>query len=147
MFPSERDRFFVNGGWFEIYVYDRMRRLLPDRPIIQDLAHGVHVQREVRGKPVRNELDVAFLAGNRLHVIECKTRQWNGSEENGPGAEALYKLDSLRDLLGGLQAKAMLVSYQNLPDHDRRRAADLEIGVCAGNQVQRLSEFLREWLR
>jgi len=33
----------------------------------------------------------------------------------GPGADALYRLDTLRDLLGGLQAEAMLVSYAELP--------------------------------
>jgi hypothetical protein len=41
---------------------------------LQDLARGVQVNREVRGRPVRNELDVVSLADNRLYIIECKTR-------------------------------------------------------------------------
>ena len=94
---------------------------------------------------VPNELDVAVLAENRLYLVECKTRQWRGGVD-GPGAESLFKLEALTDLLGGLQARGMLVSYQDLPDHDRRRAADLRIEVCAGQQIQRLGESLKKWI-
>jgi hypothetical protein len=146
VFPDETSRFFVNGGWFERYVYEQVWRLRIDRPHIQDLGRNIEVRREVRGQTVRNEIDVAFLADNRLHLIECKTRRWGGPEDDGSGAHALYKLDSLTDLLGGLQARGMLVSYQDLPNADRRRAADLGIHACAGREVRRLGEFLRSWV-
>ncbi len=145
-FSDETARFFVNGGWLELYVFEQLRRMPRADLPIQDLARGLPIFREVRGKPVRNELDVAFLADNRLYIVECKTRQWS-AQGGGPGAGALYKLDTLKDLLGGLQARAMLVSYHDLPDHDRRRAADLGIRVCAGRELQTLHKALTDWVR
>jgi hypothetical protein len=146
-FADESARFFVNGGWLELYVFERLRRLRRNGQALQDLARGVQVAREVRGKPVRNELDVAFLADNRLYVVECKTRQWRGPRASESGADALYKLDTLVDLLGGLQARGMVVSYHDLPDHDLRRAADLRIHICAGLKLQQLGAELADWVR
>lgn len=145
-FPDEAARFFVNGGWIEGYVFDLLRDLRSQGAPIQDMACGVNVERQQRGRAVPNELDLALLRDNRLHIIECKTKRFRGNGEDSPGAEALYKLDSLRDLMGGLQARAMLVSYQNLPDHDRTRAADLGIRVCAGVQLRRLREQLKDFI-
>ncbi len=89
---------------------------------------------------------MAALIDNRLHLIECKARKWTKTAPKaGPGADALYRLDTLKDLLGGLNARAMLVSYQALPDHDRQRAADLRIDVVAGRDLQRLREKLKRW--
>lgn len=111
------------------------------------LARNVEIAREgERGGAVRNELDVACLAENRLYVIECKTARPRADGSGGPGPEALYKLDTLRDLLGGLQARAMLVSYAELPDHVLRRAADLRIQVCAGGRLPELARRLRDWI-
>ena len=141
-FPDIESLAFVMGGWMEAYVFDEVRRLRKSQPHIHDVAWGVNVNREQRGKQVPNELDVVFLYNNRLHIIECKTRRFRNEGEDSAGAEALYKLDALRDLMGGLQARAMLVSYRDLPDHDRTRAADLNIGVCAGAAVKRLREAI-----
>ena len=146
IFPGEDERFFVNGGWLELYVFDRLQHLRGELRAMQDLGRNVRVERDTRSGAIPNELDVAVLAENRLYLVECKTRQWHGGA-NGPGAESLFKLEALTDLLGGLQARGMLVSYQDLPDHDRRRAADLRIGVCAGPQIQRLGELLKKWIR
>ena len=140
-FPSEEARFFVNGGWLEYHVFDAVRRLRATREI-QDVAFGVEVMRSHNGKRVFNELDVLFLHDNRLHIIECKTRKFRGEGEDTAAAEALYKLDTLKDLMGGLQARAMLVSYQDLPGYHRIRAADLGIDVCAGEQLRNLREHI-----
>jgi len=141
-FEGEEGRFFANGGWFEVYVFDRVRRLRRQDPHIRDVAYGVRVLRRQRDRRIPNELDVVVLRDNRLHIIECKTRRFQGTGEDSPGAEALYRLDALRDLMGGLQARAMLVSFRDLAGHDRTRAADLQILVCAGEQVSRIDEYL-----
>ncbi len=146
-FPSEEALFFVNGGWLELYLFDLACELRKRQRQIQDLGRSVEVSRAVGNKAVPNELDVALLVENRLHIVECKTRRWRGPGPDGPGAEALYKLDTLCDLLGGLQARALLVSYQDLPPHDRQRAVDLGIHVCAGAQLPRARELLLDWLR
>ncbi len=146
-FAGEANRFLANGGWLEMYVFDQCRQLRRIDPRIQDLAWGVKVQRRQRNRWVPNELDVVILRDNRLHVIECKTRRFFGGQHGSVGAEALYRLDTLRDLMGGLHARAMLASFRDLPPHDRARAADLRIEVCAGSQLRRLNESLLNFIR
>jgi len=146
-FPDEEARFYVNGGWLEEHVHDLLRDLRADVRSIQDVARSVDIVRETeRGDEVPNEIDVACLAENRLYLVECKTRSWRGEGPAGAGADVLYRLDTLGDLLGGLQARAMLVSYRTVKPHDLRRAADLGIRVCDGNRLSELASDLRNWL-
>jgi hypothetical protein len=146
-FPDEDARFYVNGGWLEEHVFDVIRGLRGQLRQIQDLARSVDIVRETaRGEEIPNEIDVACLAENRLYLVECKTRAWSGVGSAGPGANALYRLDTLGDLLGGLQARAMLVSYRDLPAHVLRRAADMGVRVCAGGRLPELAGHLASWL-
>ncbi len=146
-FPNEAARFFVNGGWLEYRVFDAVRQLRGDpQTHIHDIVRSIEIERQAAGAPVPNELDVVFLSDNRLHLIECKTRKFRGEGEGSPGAEAIYKLDTLADITGGLQARAMLVSYQDLSVHDLDRARDLGIAVCAGAQLRHLEGHLREFI-
>jgi hypothetical protein len=147
-FADEAARFFANGGWLEQYVYATVQALKRDDSAIQDIGRGLEVSRPAadRGRII-NELDVAFLAQNRLHVVECKTRKFNDETENGgAGAEAVYKLDALANLLGGLQAKAMLVSYQPLKPSILNRARDYRILTCACGELGNLRGRLQQWL-
>jgi hypothetical protein len=145
-FADEAARFFANGGWLEEYVFGVIQGLRGELKQIQDLARGVEVTRGGGQRPVRNELDVVFLADNRLYVIECKTRRFKSDGADGPGAETLYKLDTLAPLLGGLGARAMLVSFQPLSDPDRRRAKELAIRSCVGGELHGLADRLRRWV-
>lgn len=144
MFPDEASRFFVNGGWFEYLVFDAVRRVRKRHPQIQDIARSVDVVRTHKGKRIRNELDVVFLCNNRLNIIECKTSRFRGKGEDSVGAEVVYKLDALGDLMGGIQARSMLVSYQNISDHHRNRAAGMSIKVCAGDELTKLEDFIED---
>jgi hypothetical protein len=95
-----------------------------------------------------NELDVVILAENRLYLIECKTKRFGDEpEQGGAGADAIYKLDHLADIIGGLQARAMLVSYQPVDDGTRRRARAQRIELCAGAELRKLEERLKTWIR
>lgn len=142
-FPSEGGRFFVNGGWLEHYVHAIVQRLARTQTRIQDVGRGLEVTR-VRGKSdARNEIDVAFLADNRLHVIECKTASY---DENDKGDQTLYKIQTLTGQLGGLQAKAMLVSYQKLPPAVVERARTDNIQIVAAAQIKTLDDKLRKWI-
>lgn len=146
-FADEAARFFVNGGWLEEHAFDVCAGLRGQIRGIQDLARSVEIARETpRGEEVPNEIDVACLAENRLYLLECKTRVWHGDDAAAPGANALYRLDTLADLLGGLQARAMLVSYHDLPAHVLRRAADLGVRVCTGRRLPELEADLRAWM-
>ncbi len=141
-FINEKNRFYANGGWLENHVFSVIYGLRQQLPAIQDLARGVEIARG--DNTVRNELDVITLAHNRLHIIECKTRRFSHRKDSGaPGASAVYRLGSLKDLLGGLSAKAMLVSYQPLSHYTEQRASDLGIFHCAHEQLHRLRFHLQ----
>ncbi|CAA6820318.1 MAG: DUF1887 domain-containing protein [uncultured Thiotrichaceae bacterium] len=141
-FSSEAARFFANGGWLEQYVLKTINALKRDIPEIQETAMSLEVE---RGKKVRNELDVAFLADNKLHVIECKAKNFSKPDDNS-GVETLYKLDSLTDVLGGMQARSLLISYKPLRGADQKRAGELKVQVIQEKQLQQLRSLLRQWI-
>jgi len=143
-FSSEESRFFINGGWLEDHVYSILRKLSAKNDVkeIQDLRRGVEVQSVTGGS--HNELDVAFLADNRFYMVECKTRNWR---DGTGGAEAIYKLDTLKETLGGLKGEAMLVTYREMRKADLERAGNEGIEVCQYVQLRRLDEHLRKWIR
>jgi len=139
IFTNEEDRFFANGGWLEEYLFSRIDRLR-NRVRIQDAAMSVQVEST---SSTKNEIDVAILYNNRLFLIECKTRRFRGNRS--AGSKALYRMDSLK-VLGGLTAKAMLVSYRRLTSSNYRRAKDLSIDLLVGDNLLNVEERLEEWL-
>jgi hypothetical protein len=144
-FPNEAARFFCNGGWLEDYVAEAIRTL-PAEAGVQDWAPGLKVRslgNNLKGQGGSNELDVAVLAHNRLHLIECKTRNLR---DEGSAADALYKLDALT-ALGGLKTTTLLVSYRDLAPGDRQRAKDLGIQTCVGPQLATLRSTLLKWIK
>lgn len=134
--------FFCNGGWLEEITFSFIRGLAGELKTIQDDGHSVEVERKVNRKKVVNELDVVVLVNNKLHVIECKTKRF----EKGEGNKVLYKLDSLAERLGGIKAKAALVTFFPIRDVEVRRAAELEIQVFGVEELPRLKECLQAWM-
>lgn len=139
-FSSEAARRFANGEWLEWYVHHIVEEIKHQLLTIQDLSLGVQVYRKIGEKEVRNELDVATVVNNKLHIIECKTKGMSSD-----GDDTLYKLESIRDLLGGLQARAMLVSFRPLRQHDITRATDLGLALIGPDQLSDLKTHLHEW--
>ncbi|OEE59170.1 hypothetical protein A1OO_18205 [Enterovibrio norvegicus FF-33] len=139
-FTNEAARRFANGEWLEWYVHHVVEAIKHDLLTIQDLSLGVQVYRKIGEKEVRNELDVATVVNNKLHIIECKTKGMSSD-----GDDTLYKLESIRDLLGGLQARAMLVSFRPLRHHDITRATDLGLALIGPDQLADLKTHLHEW--
>lgn len=151
-FPDENARFFVNGGWLEDYTYSLIFGLRKALPKIQDIGHSIEIIRDSTGKAVKNELDVAFLYNNHLYIIECKTKRFLTSPEtrladfDTPGADVLYKLDTLKGILGGVHTQVMLVSYHSLSTWDKQRAQDLQIATCTSQQLVNLTAALTSWV-
>ncbi len=147
VFPDEIARTFVNGGWLEQHVYVQVQKLRKRQPLIQDVKQGLQVVRNTPRGNVENELDVVFLANNRLFLVECKTRRFHPDKGmGGPGTEAIYKLDTLKELLGGLHGQGMLISYLPMREADLTRAHDLGIRICQGKQLQNLAHLLDHWI-
>ena len=142
-FTDEDSRFFINGGWLEIYI-NALLNALWTQGLLQDHSHINILIRSPRG--TENELDIAFMAGNRLHIIECKTRRFRNNQAGDVGTESLYKLDSLSDL-AGLGTKSMLVSYRKLEKRDRGRARDLKIKTVEYTALQKMKDILRDWIQ
>lgn len=139
-FMSEDARFFVNGGWLEEHVFS----LLGGFSSIQDMARNVDFVWDEKESPVKNEVDVAFLADNRLYLIECKTKNFECKQSDAD--EVLYKLDTLRDYLGGREARAMFVSYNRIPVIHKKRAEELGILVCEGNSIGNIEAAFKGWI-
>ncbi|MHA2937921.1 Card1-like endonuclease domain-containing protein [Vibrio sp. RC27] len=139
-FANEDARRFSNGEWFETLVDSIVREIQQDMPTIQDRSLNVQVFRQLGEQEVKNELDVATVVNNKLHIIECKTK---GMRDDGD--DTLYKLESLRDLLGGLQARAMLVSFRPLRHNDISRARDLGLALIGPEELKTLKTHLTNW--
>lgn len=139
-FANEDARRFSNGEWLETLVHSTVRQIQKNMPTIQDRSLNVQVYRQLGEREVRNELDVASVVNNKLHIIECKTK---GMRDDGD--DTLYKLESLRDLLGGLQARAMLVSFRPLRHNDITRAEDLGLALIGPDELKDLKTHLTNW--
>ena len=101
------------------------------------------LKRQAAGRAVvKNEIDIGLIKANRLHLIECKTQRFKEDKD----ADVLYKLDSLRDLMGGLQGRALLVSFNHLDKSSRARAKELAIELCCGSELKNLQQHLQRWL-
>ncbi len=140
-FKTEDARNFANGGWLEDYVFGIVKDIKNTGKNIQEIAENMEVK-NIRHNST-NELDVLFLARNRLHLIECKTRKF--AEDGDKSSDTLYKLDSLTEL-GGLNTKGMLISFRGLDQYTLQRAKDLGIEVIKAEQLWNLENQIRTWI-
>lgn len=140
-FNSEDDRDFVKGGWLEAYV-SRSVSSLGNELGIRDNAVNLELA-DTNG--VKSELDIAFLARNRLFIIECKTARMDKPE--APKAnDTLFKLAENSKRIGGLGTRNMLASYRALRDSEKRLAGALGIELVCGADLLRLNEKLGHWV-
>ncbi len=133
---------FARGGWLEAHVFR----------VVAQLAQALHVRDKAANlvvedaTGVRNELDVAFLARNRLFLIECKTARMDRPE--APKAnDTLFKLAQLGRRIGGLGTCCMLASYRDLGPSEKRLAEALRIELVCGPELQTLDQRLRRWVQ
>ena len=141
-FTNEVERGFAKGGWLEHYVFRSVSALTRELEL-RDKAANLVVQDK---SGVKNELDVAFMAKNRLFVIECKTARMDKPE--APKAnDTLFKLSEICRRVGGLGTRGMLASYRPLGDAEKRLAGALGITLVCGAELARLDEKIKEWVK
>ena len=141
-FSSEGSRLFAKGGWLEHHVYQTVCQVTGDLAI-RDKAANLVVQDAGQQK---NEIDVAFMARNRMFAIECKTARMD-SPDSQKANDTLYKLAENCRRIGGLGTRGMLATYRPLRDSECRLAKALNIEVVAGVTLARLGERLKQWVR
>jgi len=113
--------FFLAGGWLEISAAAALRRAFPDRQV--DLNLGV----DWGDDATEAEMDVAFVAHNRLYLVSCKN-EWNEDRLRS-------HLDRLRAMVaefGETWVRPMLFSTKELPARLAKRARDYECGLLQG---------------
>lgn len=149
VFASEAARDFVKGGWLELHAIQALHQV--SGPLgVRDKAVGLEVVHET--SRTRNELDIAFMARNRLFVIECKTAridkpQGQADKATAPKAnDTLFKLAENCRRIGGLGTRGMLLSYRKLREPELQLAQALGIEVVAGSDIARLPEKLKHWV-
>ncbi len=149
-YASEAARNFSKGGWLEVQTFYAVTQLTTELQI-RDRACNLEV---LSGNQAKNEIDIAFLAGNRLHTIECKTGNlYNTGNTNGNEAklnkanDALYKLAENARRFGGIGTKSMLVTFRSLQESELKLAQALNLTVVHGKQIENLSQAIRKWVR
>jgi hypothetical protein len=141
-FKDENERSFAKGGWLEHHVYRTVCTATSDLKI-RDKAANLFVS---DADNVDNELDVTFMARNRLFVVECKTARMDKPE--APKAnDTLFKLSEICRRVGGLGTRGMLASYRPLRESEKRLAKALNIELVCGPELARLNERLKNWVR
>jgi hypothetical protein len=147
-FSDEAARGRVNGGWLEEHVYSVMQDLRGKTPLITDVTMNARIIHP-DGK-TRNELDIAFLYRNTLHLIECKTANLahDGAGGDDKATEAIYKMEALLKA-GGLRTRGLIVDYRGAlsahePNLQRARVAGIE--VISGIQLKSLKERITRWI-
>lgn len=149
-FSTEDSRDFVKGGWLELHAIQAVHQVTGMLGI-RDKAINLEVVDDANG--TRNEMDIAFMARNRLFVIECKTAridrpQGSADRPEAPKAnDALFKLAENCRRIGGLGTRGMLLSYRKLREPELQLARALGITVVAGVNIARLPEKLKEWVQ
>lgn len=149
-FIDDEARSFVKGGWLELHAIHAVN-LVHKELNIQDKAIGLEIADTATD--TRNELDIAFMARNRLFIIECKTAridkvEFRGDKAIAPKAnDALFKLAENCRRIGGLGARGLLLSYRRLGPAELRLASSLGIEVVHGNEIARLPEKLKAWVK
>lgn len=148
VFPNLESKQYVMGGWFEDYIFTTLKTI----PGIQDIAINLQIQSAQQNTHQPNEIDIAILYKNTLHIIECKTVKYRTNmstrdeiiDENA--TNALYKLESLKKL-GGLRTKLMFISFRELNRYVRDRAKGSGISLIEGRESQKgLKTLIQKWL-
>lgn len=148
-FTSAAMRDFVKGGWLELHAIQAVHQVTGVLGV-RDKAVNLEVIDIASGTP--SELDIAFMARNRLFVIECKTARIDRPQA-GSGATAapkandtLFKLSDNCRRIGGLGTRGMLLSYRKLREPEQKLARALGVEVVAGIDIARLPEKLKSWV-
>ncbi len=128
---------FLAGIWFEQYCAEVIKSL----NLGVTLIHG-----KVLKEGIENECDVLFLLNGKLFLIEIKTANLTFEPK---AQDIVYKLDSLRESLGGKSSKACLLSLEKVDHRVLDRAHQLGITCIDGvaGTENELKRQLREWIK
>lgn len=140
---SIKARDYIMGGWLEEHVYFMVR----DLEDVQDVRLNIQIKHDWNSNIHQpNEIDVAFMRNNILHLIECKTinftsRSSGAEDRNDTAKSILYKLESLKRL-GGLKTEAYLISANITTKFMRDRAKGARVKLYENQDLMGLKTYL-----
>ncbi|MCX7212140.1 MAG: DUF1887 family CARF protein [Burkholderiales bacterium] len=134
-FLSSDSASYLGGGWVEEYAGLKISGARPS-----EWAPRLRVKNIDTGS--MNELDAVVVHRNRVLVVECKAARVDG----GSTSEWIYKASQLARSVGGVLAKALLVSAREFGDADRQRATEYGVDVLCAGDLAGLSDYLRRWM-
>ena len=144
-FKNEQTRSFLNGNWLEYFTYKQANGIAD----VIDADWNVEVvnsKYEKNKVGVNNELDVIFMAKNKCHIIECKTINFENTENKDKLQSYLDKLNSLKGY-GGSLTKVCLVSFYAIPQNIKRRAEKDNIEIIDDYRIKNLKERIQSWIK
>jgi len=110
---TEQFRNLIIYQWLEYYTYLMVKKelLLEDDQIMMGLEFSSN-----ENSSEKNELDVAFIYKNKLHIIECKTGL-KGNDNKSKIPEIVYKLQAIRSNFG-INASGIIVTTESILARD-----------------------------
>jgi hypothetical protein len=140
-FRNAKIRFFMNGGWLEDFIYKKLSEI----KLVSSIHCGLKVDNDLENtndEIFDNELDIVFMANNKLHIIECKA----GKITVESGNKIIDKLNNLKRY-GGTMTKACLVSYTyDMPYKVRKKAKSMNIEIIYGKALKDVEKSLEAWI-
>jgi hypothetical protein len=143
---SENARRYLTGGWLEEYAF----WVAVDQKT-QHAMLEVTFDDNQKGRDTPNEFDVVVVHNNRMLVIECKTGRFGSNQQKD--ADIIYKLDSLKNQVGGIFAQGLLMSARELNHttskgdtvNTKERAQRHGLLTLEEKQIIKLPELVRAW--
>lgn len=124
---------YLSGGWLEEFAYWSACDCAPHQA-------EANVIVKARNGETLNELDAVVVHNNRMLLMECKCGLLDEQD-------VLHKLQNLSSQTGGAFAQAWLVAARKPPAHITDRASHYRIRVVGPEQLPRLKDHIRDWMR
>lgn len=122
---------YLTGGWFEEYMYYKIRKNI----VPQDIKLGVLIQRTETSN--MNDLDLVFISGNKLFVIECKT----GILGVGMFNQTVYKASAIKEAVLGLSANTFIASLASEDENLKKTARNMGVQYKCREDIENPSRF------
>lgn len=138
-FKNHETAEFLAGKWFEKYCAMVFKNLFPQLPIF-------HGEMFITGQ-TKNEFNLVFLKDSKIFIGEVKASHL--SEESPKHSPIIYKLDSLKNSVGGKSSQACLISLDEVNNEIKGRCKTNKIFYIDKilGRVDILEKQIKEWLK
>ena len=139
---SEKSALYFTGGWLEYFVASLLYEV-KDELDLHDITKNLKIQLP---NGTENEIDIAFMHNQTLHIVECKT----GSQANDrSGDNTLYKMEAIKESMSAIKIKSYLVTTSfniynknniSIKDNVTKRALSYDITIISPIDIIKLAE-------